>query len=388
MRRGQLRQGWSPRSPRGVPTWAGPGGSPHLATTAATGAALLAFAIGTSSADPRRWTPHRGRSSTCRGSSRGVTGRSRRGRAPMRSARSTRSGPPPPATTPRRLRHGVRPVGDDLSRRPCRLGLRHRRRPAASSSRRSSPPGSIPAAFGGVDLLTTLNGFYATATGVFGDGEAFTQTLAIQGLVAAHQTGAAGRRSIISSPPRTATAAGTSCSSRTIPTAPPTSTPATPTPRPWCSWPWTPPGCTAGIASALAWLHTQQDADGGFPYQAGSGTDPDSTALVLQALLATGQNPEAPAWAPGGHAPARRADRHPERRRRLHLPRQPRPRSLHHRPGPARAGAGSPIRRTSSSPTASRLRPRRRPRPRRCSTCRGSSRGVTGRSRRGRAPMR
>jgi outer membrane biosynthesis protein TonB len=56
--------------------------------------------------------------------------------------------------------------------------------------------------------------------------------------------------------------------------------------------------------SALAWLHTQQDlTSGGFPYQAGSGTDPDSTALVLQALLATGQNPDGPAWAPGGHAP-------------------------------------------------------------------------------------
>ena len=47
--------------------------------------------------------------------------------------------------------------------------------------------GLTPASFGGVDLLTTLNGFYAAATGVFGDGEAFTQTLAIQGLVAAHQ---------------------------------------------------------------------------------------------------------------------------------------------------------------------------------------------------------
>ena len=47
--------------------------------------------------------------------------------------------------------------------------------------------GLNPASFGGVDLLTTLNGFYATGTGVFGNGEAFTETLAIQGLVAAHQ---------------------------------------------------------------------------------------------------------------------------------------------------------------------------------------------------------
>jgi prenyltransferase beta subunit len=47
--------------------------------------------------------------------------------------------------------------------------------------------------------------------------------------------------------------------------------------------------------SALAWLKTQQQADGGFPYQ-GSPTDPDSTALVLQALVATRQNPNGAAW--------------------------------------------------------------------------------------------
>ena len=62
-------------------------------------------------------------------------------------------------------------------------------------------------------------------------------------------------------------------------------------------------GAGSRNASGLAWLHTQQDGDGGFPYQAGAGTDPDSTALVLQALIATGQNPVAPAWAPGGNSP-------------------------------------------------------------------------------------
>ena len=98
-------------------------------------------------------------------------------------------------------------------------------------------------------------------------------------------------------------AAGTSCSSRTIPTAAPTSTPATPTPRPWCSWPSTPPARTAGIAPRSPGCTPSRTADGGFPYQAGAGTDPDSTALVLQALIATGQNPVAPAWAPGGNSP-------------------------------------------------------------------------------------
>jgi prenyltransferase beta subunit len=54
--------------------------------------------------------------------------------------------------------------------------------------------------------------------------------------------------------------------------------------------------------SALAWLKTQQQADGGFPYQ-GSPTDPDSTALVLQALVATRQNPNGSAWTVAGNTP-------------------------------------------------------------------------------------
>ncbi|MBV9524554.1 MAG: hypothetical protein JOZ46_01925, partial [Candidatus Dormibacteraeota bacterium] len=56
-------------------------------------------------------------------------------------------------------------------------------------------------------------------------------------------------------------------------------------------------------ASALTWLHTQQNADGGFPYQAGAPSDPDSTALVAQAILATGGDPAASSWAKSGHTP-------------------------------------------------------------------------------------
>jgi prenyltransferase beta subunit len=55
-------------------------------------------------------------------------------------------------------------------------------------------------------------------------------------------------------------------------------------------------------ASALAWLKTQQQADGGFAYQ-GSPSDPDSTALVLQALVATRQNPNGAAWTMAGNTP-------------------------------------------------------------------------------------
>ena len=159
--------------------------------------------------------------------------------------------------------------------------------------------GLNPASFGGVDLLTTLNGFYAAATGVFGDGEAFTQTLAIQGLVAAHQpVPAAALRHLVAAQDsdggwdfkliKNDTGFDTSDTNSTA----------------MVLMALDAAGMHSRDGSALAWLHTQQDlTSGGFPYQAGSGTDPDSTALVLQALLATGQNPDGPAWAPGGHAP-------------------------------------------------------------------------------------
>ena len=54
---------------------------------------------------------------------------------------------------------------------------------------------------------------------------------------------------------------------------------------------------------AVAFLHTLQDADGGFPLLAGSGTDPNSTSLVIQAVRAIGQDPTSSAWTKGGKTP-------------------------------------------------------------------------------------
>ncbi len=39
------------------------------------------------------------------------------------------------------------------------------------------------------------------------------------------------------------------------------------------------------------YLHTQQESDGGFGFNAGSGSDPDSDGTVIQALVAIGQDP-------------------------------------------------------------------------------------------------
>jgi hypothetical protein len=62
------------------------------------------------------------------------------------------------------------------------------------------------------------------------------------------------------------------------------------------------------IEKALAYLHTQQNADGGFPYAQGdpngSASDANSTALVVMALVAVGEDPAGAAWSKGGQTPA------------------------------------------------------------------------------------
>lgn len=55
------------------------------------------------------------------------------------------------------------------------------------------------------------------------------------------------------------------------------------------------------LSAALSFLAAAQTPDGGFGYVAGGDSDPNSTALVLQALAAAGENPTAAPWiAPGG----------------------------------------------------------------------------------------
>jgi hypothetical protein len=52
---------------------------------------------------------------------------------------------------------------------------------------------------------------------------------------------------------------------------------------------------------ALAYLKTQQQASGGFQYAAGSGdSDPDSDGLVIEGLLAAGEDPTSAAWSLAG----------------------------------------------------------------------------------------
>ncbi len=53
----------------------------------------------------------------------------------------------------------------------------------------------------------------------------------------------------------------------------------------------------AGTDAALDFLATNQGADGGFPYVSGGSVDPNSTALVIQAIVAAGEDPTTGRWA-------------------------------------------------------------------------------------------
>jgi hypothetical protein len=159
-----------------------------------------------------------------------------------------------------------------------------------------------PRSFGGLDLVARLSAYFDPATGKYGDGQAFTQALAIQGLVAAGQTVPAAALDFLRSAqdtdggwdyqdvrddPNAATNFDTSDSNSTAMVLMALDAAAD----------------HSRDEAGLAWLHKLQNSDGGFSFQ-GGGSDPDSTALVLQAILASGGSPTGAAWTVGGHTPA------------------------------------------------------------------------------------
>lgn len=58
------------------------------------------------------------------------------------------------------------------------------------------------------------------------------------------------------------------------------------------------------VSKALTWLQSIQNDDGGFPYGPGpdAASDANSTAYVVQALIAAGEDPDGPAWSQAGNS--------------------------------------------------------------------------------------
>ena len=160
-----------------------------------------------------------------------------------------------------------------------------------------------PTDFGGTDLLTALDATYDSTTHAYGDGETYTQSLAILALTAAADAGhplpAAAVAELIAVQDSDGSwdfqgvknAAGGGDTNSTAVAMEALVAAGTPT-------------SDTSITGALAYLHAQQLSDGGFPYNDAfppAFSDPDSDANVIQGLLAAGENPGAPAWTKGGH---------------------------------------------------------------------------------------
>lgn len=164
-----------------------------------------------------------------------------------------------------------------------------------------------PTAFGGHDLLTALDATFGSTTHAYGDGQTYTQSLAILALVAAadaaHPLPASAATELIAVQDTDGSwdfqgvkdAAGGGDTNSTAIAIQALVAAGTASSDP-------------SITAALAYLHSQQLNDGGFPYNDAfppAFSDPDSDANVIQALVAAGEDPTAPAWTKGGHtAPA------------------------------------------------------------------------------------
>lgn len=154
-----------------------------------------------------------------------------------------------------------------------------------------------PAAFGGTDLLARLETDRSSGTGAYGDGSTFSQSLAI---LALHAAGLPMPTDSIAYLASLQDADGSwNYGAKADAIAGDTNSTAV------ALMALAAAGSSSAVPKALTWLHGQQLADGGFPYQGGSDatSDPDSDALVIEALTAVGESPSGAAWAVGGDTP-------------------------------------------------------------------------------------
>jgi hypothetical protein len=156
--------------------------------------------------------------------------------------------------------------------------------------------GGNPASFAGRDLVAPLAALYNSITGAYGDGSTFSQSFAILAVVASGgfvSTQATDELTALqdtdgswSHGSAPVAAGGGDTNSTAI-----------------ALMALNAAGVHTADSTGLAYLHTQQIADGGFLYSSAYGppADPDSDSTVIEALVANGQNPEAAGWAQGSN---------------------------------------------------------------------------------------
>ncbi|WP_110519123.1 prenyltransferase/squalene oxidase repeat-containing protein [Herpetosiphon llansteffanensis] len=154
--------------------------------------------------------------------------------------------------------------------------------------------GYNPRSVGGVDLVAAVTGSYKADSGMYG-GDVTTHALALLALNAA---GAPVENKALNTVAAVQIADGSwSFSGDTSAGAGDTNTTALVIQALVAVG----QGKSETVSKAVAYLQTQQNSDGGFPYSKdssyGSATDANSTALVIQAIVATGGNPTAAPWA-------------------------------------------------------------------------------------------
>ena len=163
--------------------------------------------------------------------------------------------------------------------------------------------GEDPGGFAGRNLVARLTTLYHSTTGAYGDGatDTFGQSLAVLAIVASGGSVPAGAIAELE-----ATQNGDG--SWSLNNAAPFATGDGDTNSTAIAlMALDAAGDSSADDAALAYLHTQQLADGGFPYQNSAtygppASDPDSDALVLQALVAAGQDPEGSSWLQSGNS--------------------------------------------------------------------------------------
>jgi len=159
--------------------------------------------------------------------------------------------------------------------------------------------GEDPSQFAGRNLLARLSALYDAATGAYGDGSTFGQAFAILALKTSGGTVPAGATAELA-------ALQDSDGSWSYGKAPVAAGGGDTNSTAIALIALDAAGIHTADTTGLAYLATQQLADGGFPYQNAStfgapASDPDSDSIVLQALLAAGQDPTAAAWSKGSN---------------------------------------------------------------------------------------